>query len=237
MEEIDLKNIFDMFWNKKIHIIIILLIFIIIGSIYTFNFTKPIYSSSITLVLVSAGGNDENNETITTTDINVNSKLISTYSELIRSKNVLKEVISNLGIDIEEDDLRNNVNVTAVKNAELIQITVKNEQPQDATKIANELAKVFSVKVKEMYNINNIQLISEANEPTKPDNINHKKDIALFIFVGIGIAFIYVLALNMLDTTIKTAEEIEKEYDLPVLASIPVYTDQIKKINTGRKHG
>ena len=33
----------------------------------------------------------------------------------------------------------------------------------------------------------------------------------------------YVLIANMLDTTIKTADEIERELKLPVLASIPMY--------------
>ena len=33
----------------------------------------------------------------------------------------------------------------------------------------------------------------------------------------------YVLIGNMLDTTIKSAEEVEKEFKVPVLASIPLY--------------
>ncbi|MFR3183236.1 MAG: Wzz/FepE/Etk N-terminal domain-containing protein, partial [Clostridia bacterium] len=35
MEEFELKELIRMFWNKKIHIILITLIFIVIGTIYT----------------------------------------------------------------------------------------------------------------------------------------------------------------------------------------------------------
>ena len=43
------------------------------------------------------------------------------------------------------------------------------------------------------------------------------------------ISIIYVLLANVLDTTVKSAEEIEKLYSLPVLASIPIDTSDGKK--------
>ena len=41
MEEIDLKELFLMFWKRKAEIILIIAIFIVIGFIYTSVFTKP----------------------------------------------------------------------------------------------------------------------------------------------------------------------------------------------------
>jgi capsular polysaccharide biosynthesis protein len=75
-EELDLRKLFDMFWNKKIEIIIIILLFLIIGTVYTMFLVKPVYSSSTSLLLAGS----QNTETITTTDITINNKLISTYS-------------------------------------------------------------------------------------------------------------------------------------------------------------
>ena len=44
------------------------------------------------------------------------------------------------------------------------------------------------------------------------------------MFIGLAIAIVYVLILNMLDTTVKTAEDIERLFPtLPVLVSIPMY--------------
>ena len=43
-------------------------------------------------------------------------------------------------------------------------------------------------------------------------------------------AVCYVLVANMLDTTVKTAEDIEKGFKVPVLASIPIYETDIQKV-------
>jgi capsular polysaccharide biosynthesis protein len=83
-EELDLTKVFDMFWNKKIEIIIIMLLFLVIGTVYTMFLVKPVYSSSTSLLLA---GSQNAETTITTTDITINNKLISTSSkrfELIR---------------------------------------------------------------------------------------------------------------------------------------------------------
>lgn len=242
MEELDLKELFEIFWNKKVQIILIVLIFAVIGLIYTMTFVTPEYTAATTLVLASSNkGVDQTTgstttNSITTSDITLNSNLVSTYSELVKSKNVLRQVISNLNINISEENLRNNVSVTAVKDTELIEITVTTQNPEYSSKIANEIAKVFTEKVGEIYNINNVHVVDEAEVPNAPSNINYKKDVVIFAFIGLVISIIYVLIANMLDTTIKTADDIEKIFKLPVLASIPVYeTDAQKKKGKGGK--
>ena len=240
MEELDLKELFEIFWSKKVQIILIVLIFAVIGVIYTLGFVTPVYTSSTTLVLATSNGENQSStnttNSITTTDITLNSKLVSTYSVLVRSKDVLGQVISNLGIDISWESLKNNVTVSAVEDTEVIEISVTNGNPQYAADIANEIAKVFSDKVAEIYNINNVHIVDEAETPTGPSNINHTKDVIIFAFIGVVVAVIYVLIANMLDTTIKTADDIERQFKLPVLASIPIYgADMQKKKGKGGK--
>ena len=235
MEELDLKELFNIFWHKKVQIILIILIFMVIGVIYTEGFTTPLYSSSTTIVLASANQSSTSIDTMTATDITVNSKLVSTYSELIKSKNVLRQVITNLNININEDELRNNIKVSSVKNTELIEIIVTTKTPLYSEKIANEIAKVFTDKVKDIYHIENVQVVDEAEVNNTPSNINHKKDIVIFTVIGAIIAACYTLICNMLDTTVKTAEEIEEQFKLPVLASIPMCDDQMKNTKGGRR--
>ena len=224
MEELDLKELLDLFMSKILQIILIVIIAAGIGIIYTMGFVTPKYSSSTSLVLTTSEKSAEVDSTnsITTTDITINSKLVSTYSELVKSKKVLRQVISNLNIDVGEDALRNNVSVNAVEDTELIRITVTNENAVYSAKIANEIAKVFSEMIPEIYNINNIYILDEAEVEDVPSNINHVKDVIIFTFVGLVIAIGYVLIANMLDTTIKSPEDIEKGFNLPVLVSIPL---------------
>ena len=229
MEEIDIKDILNIFWNKKLHIIVIVTIFIAIGAIYTIAFVKPEYKAGVKLVLVKDTTNNTEIETITQTDISINSKLVSTYSELVKTSNVLSTVIENLGIDISESELKKCITVSSVKDTELIQITVVNINPEVATKIANEIASVFSEKVaKEIYKINNVYIAEEATVPTTPYNVNHIRDIALFALIGILVASAYVIIVNMFDTTLKTQEDIERVTKLTVLAAIPECQEDLK---------
>lgn len=239
MEEIDLKELFEIFWHKKVQIILIILIFMVIGVIYSVGFVTPMYSSSTTLVLAGTASSTEeqSTNTITTTDLTINSKLVATYSELVKSKNILGQVISNLGINIDAEELRKNIEVTSVKDTELIEITVSDENPEYAARIANEIASVFEERIaKEIYNINNVHIVDEATEETEPSNVNHVKDIVIFAFIGAVVAVMYVLIANMLDTTVKTQEDIEKSIKIPVLASIPMYDMEMEKLKK-RKGG
>ena len=53
MEEIDLKEFVMLFWNRKVSIILITIIFMLIGIIYSVGFVTPKYTSSTTLLLAT----------------------------------------------------------------------------------------------------------------------------------------------------------------------------------------
>lgn len=241
MEEIDLKEVFKTFWNKKFHILVILIIFVILGIIFTLNFVTPKYTSYTTLILASVNNNSnslDNQQTVDTStiekDITVNSKLVSTYSVLIKSKNILRQVMTNLGIDMDEDELKKNIDVSTVEETEVIRISVTDEDPSLACSIANEIANVFKDQIKGYYyNIENVQIVDVAEEDYKPSNINHKKDIAIFVLLGMVASCGYVLVLNMLDTTVKSIEDIENIKGVTVLASLPAYDEELMRVRRG----
>ena len=156
MEDLDLKELFNIFWQKKIHIVLITLIFIVLGILYSFLYVKPRYKSYTKLVLATTSEGTSSTDTITTSDITLNNNLVSTYSELIKSKSIMRQVIENLGINMTENALKSSVTVSAVKSTQVIQIDVVNSDPEQAKVIANEVAKVFSEEVPKIYNINNV---------------------------------------------------------------------------------
>ena len=232
MEELDLKDLFNIFLEKKLTILTIIVIFAIIGFIYTIWFVTPKYQSSTTLILVQSDSNRTNGGTnsITSTDVTLNTKMIATYNDVITSKSVVRQVISNLGLDIEESTVKNGITVSAGEDdAQVMKITVTNTDATYAYKIANELAKVFSEKVVEIYNVNNVRILDEAEIAQGPYNINHAKDIIIFGFIGLVVAVAYILILNMLDNSVKLPEDIEKNLKVPVLATIPLTNPSRKK--------
>lgn len=224
MEELDLKELLQIFWEKKLQIILIIAIFAVVGIIYTLTLVTPKYAAKTSLLLATNSSSvNTGSSSITTTDVTLNSKLVSTYSKLVKSDKVIRNVISNLSLNMDENDLKNSVSVTATEDTEFIEISVKNEDPVLATKIANEMSKVFIENVKEFYKVENVHVVDAAEVPQSPYNVNHIKDVIIFAFVGAVIAVLYVLVSNMLDTTIKSEDDIEKIFKQTVLATMPLY--------------
>ena len=229
MEELDLKELFTIFWERKTQAILIILVFAIIGMTYSYFMVEPDYKATTKLVLTQSSV-DSKDDSITQADVTLNSKLVSTYGEIIKTDNVLKKVVNNINNpDITIKDIKENVTVKSVKETELLEITVKNANPNYAAQIANEIAKVFCERVVEIYSISNTYVLDRAEPDATPYNINHIKDIAVFAFIGVIVAVVYILIANMLDNTIKTEQDIEKIGGLLVLSTIPDYSLENKR--------
>ena len=132
-EEIDLKSIFNMFWDRKIGIIVIILLCIVAGYVYTTFFVTPVYEATSTAILTSnnESSSDEGGTTgVTQTEVTLNNSLLSTYREIATSDSVVSKVISNLGLNISDDALKSQITVTSATNSQVIQITVENENAE-----------------------------------------------------------------------------------------------------------
>ena len=236
MEELDLKELLSVFLKNKLIILLIVIVTTILGSIYSFYLVTPKYEASTTLILGRINNSTSETKTSTTdqitqSEISINSNLVSTYSELIKSRTLIQKVIDNLKLNLTESSVRNSISVSRISDTELIEITVKNEDGELASKIANEIAKVFSSKVEEVYNISNVYIIDKAIASNTPYNINHVKDIVIAIFIGVVISGIYVLIYHLLDNTIKSETQIEKNIGLKNLINIPLEKKKDKKQN------
>ena len=235
MEEIDIQEIFKRLWNSRRFILTTMIIFMIVAGVYSFVIQMPKYQSYTTIVLTKAGNTNDDNTSVTQTDVTMNQKLVGTYSEVVKSKTVLSQVISNLQIaNLTESELRNNVTVTAIEDTEVIKIIVSNENPEYAAKIANEIGKVFSEKISDMYKINNVYTLDEAEVSYTPYNIKHVKYLVIAMVLGLVVACGIVIVRSLFDTTVKSAEEIEQALKIPVIAQLE-YVDETMMRKGGRR--
>lgn len=230
MEEYKEINLSEILWNKKFIIISIIIVSALIGLLYTKAIIKPKYESTTTLVLVN-NNSTSSDETITQAQVTLNQKLVATYTELIKSNNILRKVIENIGIDIDEDTLRDNLSVKLVTNSQIIEISVRDYNPENTVIIADEIAKVFIDKIIEIYGMSNINIVDNAKLPNEPYNINYKRNIMIFILIGLIVDLGYICISIMLDSTISNVEQVEKRLQLTVLASIPEYDLKNEKKN------
>ena len=219
-EDIDIKRILGIIFSKKLIIALIILLSITLGYVYSYYYKTPEYKSSVKILLVA----DESkiNKELTQTDLSINSSLISTYSSIAKSTNVIQNAIENLNLDISVANLQKNIEVTPIDKTQFLKITVQNENPEVAKNIANEIAKVFTAKIKEIYNLDNISIVDEAEIASQPCNVNHKKDLIMFAAVGIFLSSILVIAVYIFDDTIKDEKDIERNIKLKNIGTLPL---------------
>ncbi len=224
MEEINLKELFNYFMSKLSILIITLLLVIILGNIYSLFIKTPLYQSTTKLVLVS----ESNNATgITQGDVQLNSSLVATYTEIIKSRDIVGKVITNLKLKDETvESLTKKISVSTTTNTQTISIRVSDPDNNKAKIISDELAKVFSEEITSIYKLDNVHIYEKASLSERPYNINIRKELIIYtaggIILGCGIIFL----MFMLDTSVKTSEDVEEKLGLTLLGIVPKVGDK-----------
>lgn len=232
MEELDIIELLYALKDKIKYIVVTVVVFAVMGLIYSKFLVTPMYKSTTTFVLSktkdSTSQSENVDEAITQNDVTLNSKLVSTYSVIIKSKTIAKEVINSLGLNMTTDQFISSVSVTSKDDTELIQITVSNSDPKLSADIANSLAEVFREKVNEIYKIDNLSIIDVAEPTDAPYNVGTVKNILLFSIIGLVLSCGVIFLIVYFDDTIKDEKDIESLLNTPVIASIPKLEDDEK---------
>jgi len=215
MEEINLKELFEYFKERLTTIIVIVLIVVFLGTIYSLFLKTPMYKSQSTIVLVNE------KQTTSNTDIQMNKNLVKTYSSVIKSRKVVEKTIDNLNLDYSYEKVVSKISVASETDTEIIKVSVTDPDKAIAADLNNELVKVFTQEINSIYNLQNISVIDQAEEASKPYNINLMKDYLIYLAIGIVLALAIVFVIYYFDTTIKSADEIEQKFGIPIFGVVP----------------
>ncbi len=229
MEEINIKDFWD--YLKKYIILIIIMAILSVGAVFAYDkvLKKPMYTTYTTIVLVKGDSTNVSgsSEAISQSDVLLNRNLVSTYSKIINSKLVLKQVIRKLNLDYTVKELSSNIKVEALDDTEILKISVSDLEPQKAADIANTIADVFSAEIKKIYKINNVSVIDEAQASYEVSNNTLKRDVALAVLASVfGISVIIFIKFYF-DDTIKFSENLEQEIGMPIIAKVLKDNDNI----------
>lgn len=224
MEEISLKEVLFILKKRMKLILSLFLIAVLLSSIISIFVLDKEYQANTTL-MVGRPKDYASDANIQYNELLLNQKLVSTYGELIKTRAVAEEVIDNLNLDLSYEQYKEKVSVSLVKDTELIQIIVKDTDPNTAAIIADETANVFMDKVQEIMKVDNVHVIDKAEIPSGPVSPNVLLNIAIAGVLGLMLGVFLAFLLEFLDNTIKTPEDVEKYLNLPVLGSIPKVED------------
>ena len=217
--EIDLLELLMVMKKHLSAILLAGIVGLVIMFAYTSFLVTPLYSASSMMYVMPDNSNSMNSSTLS--DMQVGQQLTSDYSNMIKSRSFMEDVIKKLNLTIDYQQLLEKVEVTNPTSSRILQVTVNDPNPQTAADIAYEMASVAESKLKEITGMQAIKIYEEAAVPDRPSSPSLKKNCALGLLAGIVLAMAVITILYLLDDTIKTEDDIEKYLGMTTLAVLP----------------
>lgn len=186
----------------------------------------PQYQASALMIVNTRQDTTAN---VTSDQLNSASKLVSTYSIIVKSDTVLNQVIANLGLNMSYETLAGKVGVAAVDDTQVMEITVTDANPDGARQVCEQITQVAPDAILTAVEAGSVKVISAASVDPDPVSPNVMRNTAiagvLGLVVCLGVLFLQVL----LDNKINTEEDVTKQLGLNVIGVIPDYENGGKK--------
>lgn len=158
--DVDLKRLF---FEVLKRLWLILLVGIVCGSgvfLYAKFFITPQYKATATIYIQNYTG--ENDEKIYSSDLSASQNLVTTYQGLLTSDNVLNRVKEKLGENYNVDAIRASFTAEAVEDTPILKISINNNDPEEAAKIVNEIAKVAPDAIMDLVEGSSVKVVDLA---------------------------------------------------------------------------
>ena len=219
----DLSQLFYILWNKITWIFLATVICADIGyGIATFVKT-PIYTASADM-LVNNRQNTTSGDTstVTSSDLNASSSLVSTYSIILKSHTVLEEVIDTLGLDYSYSELASMVSVSTVNNTQVMRVTVKNADPQVAMDIVAQIVSIAPAVIVDKAEVGSVKTVDQPWSSGRPVSPDKRRYVMVFGMLGALLMCVFLILRELMNNTFKTEADITRELGLPILGVIPL---------------
>jgi len=215
---IRLDELFEALKKRWLMIVTVTLIATIISAALSFFVIKPKYEASTKVFI---GKDEGDNQAYNQNDVLMYQKLMKTYSEAIKTKDLVSRSLQGTSLELKPQDVLANLTVSPVSDTQILQIKYKSNNPQEAKVVIQELTNEFIKTSKELVPNGNIKTIEEVQLPEKPVSPNKKMNIAIAFLLGLMVSVGLAFLLEFLDNTFKSKDQLERELDIPVIGVIP----------------
>lgn len=204
--------------------------------IYTSVAIKPVYSTSSMIYIQnygkqstavpdtntqqssnpanpSTGGNSSNNEAaqkIFNSDLAGSAALASNCVILFQNSSEITSYYDGCS-----------VSMNTTENSFYVTITVSGDDPQKCANVANIVAEKCDVVFKQYFPYGRTGIIREAYTPSKPISPNKLQNAMIGAAIGVILACVAAILMELIDTTIKSDDDLSALYKVPVFAEIP----------------
>lgn len=224
----NISKVLDGIKDKYKNIVLIVLSFLLISSIYNIFFINKEYEANVKIFI---GKQKFKNitETYNNEEINLYQRLITTYSEVIKSKKLINESIKGSKMNYLQDKYKNinydllmeNLTVNPIANTQIIEIKYKSLNPQQSYDLLYSITENLISYSKELYPNVNITILEQVHVNLKPLMNKKLTIIGLGLILGLIVGIGGIIGVMYLNNTYKNQKSLEEEIGLTVIGVIP----------------
>lgn len=174
------------------------------------------YTATTTMYVLSK--NDEQQTMITQSDLSAGQMLTNDVATILRSDRVKNDVASQFGLEnLNAYDL----SVTSSTTTRVITLAVTGHDPRNAAEVANALVEDTSRVASEIMQIEAVNVIDSAKTPMAPSGPRRGLYTAVGFMAGLFAAVAIVVIQDMLDTRVRSGQDVEELVGVPVVGHFP----------------
>lgn len=220
--EIDLGKIFYKMRNKYIVIILITVFAIIVSGLVTHFAITPKYSATVKMYVYSNTDRITTDSSISSQELEASQDLVNTYIYILNSNTVLNAVMDDLQLeDMSLSQLKRSISASQANKTVAFEVTVTTDNAKRSAQIANSIAKIVPSEIVRVIKAGGVEIIDYAEVPSRPSSPNLTKNVGLAGILAFVLSFAFFFIYEIFDTTITSTRDIEGEFDIPVIGTVP----------------
>ena len=174
------------------------------------------YTSSTSMYVLTRA--NESNSALTNSDLSASQMLTNDVAKLIKSDRIESDTADKLQMK-NLDGYK--IAVSSETTTRVITVSVTGKSAQTAAIVANGLAETTDSVAREVMDIKSINVIDKAVEASTPSGPPRAMYTAVAFLAGIFLAIAIVVVMDMLNTRVRSADELEELLGVPVIGRIP----------------
>ncbi|MCL2091938.1 MAG: polysaccharide biosynthesis tyrosine autokinase [Micrococcales bacterium] len=139
----------------------------------------------------------------------------------------LEPVVEELGLDMSARELARYISVEAPSGQVLLYVSARAGDRASAARIANAVAERLAETIEELSpkttegeSTVQVTVIDRATEPRNPSAPDIRRNVAAAAFAGLLIGLLLAVLRDVLDTRVRTQEDLETAVDVPLFGSV-----------------
>lgn len=229
----DSIDLVDLIFYQISKIKVLIAVFIagaVVSGLITHFLITPEYRATSKVYMVSSS----TGSALDLTDLRIGDSLSSDYMVLMKTRPIYTDVKKELGFDYSFGKFSKMVSLDTIDDSRVVSITVTSTDPEEAKNIANCVAEKAVYYIPKIMETPAPHIAEYAITPRVQSAPSLTKNTIFCAFAAWFVAVIIYTIKFLVDDTLKTSEDVEKEFGIMPFAVIP--EGNISGLNTAKSN-